>query len=120
MRALRNARLVTGVFMALLMVIGCTQGVPVDLSARLKGISKSQFLGCSGPASLEYAQQGQDRMSFVTNLKRGQAIGIAGPTAFPAESCLVDAVFEQDRLVSSSFSGNQAMCEWVFAPCLGH
>jgi len=120
MRTLRKVLLVPGAVAALLMVAGCTQQAPMDLSASLKGISKSQFLGCSGPASLEYVQQGQDRMSFVSNLKRGQAIGIAGPTAFPAESCLVDAVFEQDRLVSSSFSGNQSMCEWVFSPCLGH
>ena len=120
MLTLRKALLVPGTAVAaLLMVAGCTQQAPVDLSARLKGIAKSRFLGCSGPPSLEFVQQGQDRMSFVSNLKRGQAIGIAGPTAFPEESCLVDAVFEQDRLVTSSFSGNQSMCDWVFTPCLG-
>lgn len=120
MRTLCKALLVPGTAVALLVVAGCTQQAPVDLSARLKGMSKSQFIGCSGPPSLEYVQQGQDRMSFVSNLKRGQAIGIAGPTAFPAGSCLVDAVFEQDSLVSSSFSGNLSMCDWVFTPCLGH
>jgi hypothetical protein len=30
----------------------------------------------------------------------------------------VDAVFEQDRLVRSVFSGNLSMCGLVFAPCL--
>lgn len=103
----------------LLIVAGCAQPPPVDLATKLKGISKSQFLTCSGPPIMEYAQQGQDRMSFVTNLRRGQAIGVTSPTAFPVDSCSVDAVFEQDRLVSASFSGSQTMCQWVFASCAG-
>jgi hypothetical protein len=101
------------------LVASCSQPSGVNLSTSLRGIQKSKFLACSGPPSLEYDQGGQDRMSFVTNLQRGQAIGIAGPTAFPVESCSVDAVFEHDRLVSSSFSGNPAMCNAVFAPCFG-
>ena len=101
-----------------LIVQGCAQQPPADLSATLKGIEKAKFLACSGPPSLEYIQAGQDRMSFVTNLQRGQPIGIASPTAASPESCLVDAVFEHDRLVSSVFSSNLSMCQLVFAPCL--
>ena len=101
-----------------LIVQACAQQPPADLSASLNGIEKSRFLACSGPPSVEYIQAGQDRMSFVTNLQRGQPIGIASPTALPVESCSVDAVFEQDRLVRSVFSGNLSMCQVVFAPCL--
>jgi len=68
---------------------------------------------------LEYAQPGQDRMSFITNLKRGQQIVGAGPSAFAPGSCSPDAIFEQDRLASSSFSGSLEMCNLVFSPCLG-
>jgi hypothetical protein len=96
----------------------CAQQPPPDLSATLKGIDKAKFLACSGPPSLELPQAGQDRMSFVTNLRRGSPIGITSPTAPAPESCSVDAVFEHDRLVSSVFSGNLAMCQLVFAPCL--
>jgi hypothetical protein len=101
-----------------LAVQACTQQPPADLSVALKGIEKAKFLACSGPPSLEYAQASQDRMSFVTNLQRGQPVGIASPTALPPESCSVDAVFEHDRLTSSAFSGNLSMCQLVFAPCL--
>lgn len=97
----------------------CSGGPATDLPAALKGIDKAKFISCAGPPSLELKEGGLDRMSFATNLKRGQMMGIRNPTAFPLESCSVDAVFERDRLVSSSFSGNQAMCETVFAPCLG-
>jgi hypothetical protein len=96
----------------------CAQQAPPDLSVALKGIDKTKFLACSGPPSLELPQAGQDRMSFVTNLRRGSPIGITSPTVAPPESCSVDAVFEQDRLVSSTFSGNLTMCQLVFAPCL--
>ena len=57
-------------------------------------------------------------MSFVTNLKRGEAIGVASPTALAPASCSVDAVFENSRLVSADFSGDQSMCQLVFSPCL--
>jgi len=101
-----------------LIVQACAQQAPPDLSAALQGIEKSRFLACSGPPSLEYAQAGQDRMSFVTNLRRGSPIGISSPAAVPPESCSVDAVFEQYRLVHSVFSGNLSLCGLVFAPCL--
>ncbi len=101
-----------------LLVPACAQQAPVDLTTALNGIEKPRFLACSGPPAIEYLQAGQDRMSFVTNLQRGQAIGIASPTALPTESCSVDAVFEHDRLVSSTFSGNLSICTLVFNPCL--
>jgi hypothetical protein len=104
--------------MLTLIVQACTQQPPADLSTSLKGIDKAKFLACSGPPLLELPQAGQDRMSFVTNLQRGAPIGIVSPAAAPTESCSVDAVFEQDRLVSSVFSGNLSMCQLVFAPCL--
>jgi hypothetical protein len=101
-----------------LILQGCTQQAPVDLSAALKGIEKSKFLACSGPPILENVQAGQDQMAFVTNLQRGQVIGVASPTAFAPNSCSVNAVFQNDLLVSSQFSGNLSMCQLVFNPCL--
>ena len=102
-----------------LTVAACAQQAPADLPTALKGITKAKFLACAGPPMLEYSQSGQDRMSFVTNLKRGQAIGVASPSAFAPGSCSADATFEQDRLVSSNFSGSLEMCNLVFSPCLG-
>lgn len=96
----------------------CSQQPPVNLSTALLGIEKSRFLSCSGPPILEYSHAGQDNMSFVTNLKRGSQIGIAGPTSPAPESCSVETVFQHDRLVNSNFSGNYSMCTLVFAPCL--
>ena len=89
-----------------------------NLGVALKGIEKSRFLACAGPPLLELPQGSQDRMSFVTNLKRGEAIGVASPTALAPASCSVDAVFENSRLVSADFSGDQSMCQLVFSPCL--
>ena len=96
----------------------CTQQPPVDLATSLQGIEKSKFLSCSGPPVLELPQAGQDRMSFVTNLRRGSTIGVLTPTQPAPESCSVDAVFQDDRLVSANFSGNLTMCNLVFGPCM--
>jgi hypothetical protein len=97
---------------------GCSQQAPRDLSVALKGIEKPRFLSCSGPPLLELPQGGQDRMSFVTNLQRGSTIGIASPTAMAPESCSVNVLFQDNRLVSADFSGNMSMCDMVFSPCL--
>ena len=59
----------------------CTQQPQADLGVALKGIDQARFLACSGPPSLEQPSSGQDRMWFVTNLKRGAAIGLLSPTA---------------------------------------
>jgi hypothetical protein len=109
----------TQLLLLVLAVTACAQQTPADLPTALKGIAETRFLACAGPPMLEYAQSGQDRMSFVTNLKRGQAIVVASPSAFAPGSCSIDATFEQDRLVSSSFSGSLEMCNLVFSPCLG-
>jgi hypothetical protein len=110
-----------GTSIALLMTLAaCTQQPQADLAVALNGIDKSSFLACAGPPSLEDMQGEQDRMWFVTNLKRGQAIGVLGPTAATPESCSVAAVFANSRLASATFSGNQSMCQLVFAPCLPH
>jgi hypothetical protein len=110
-----------GRFSALLCAVtlaGCSQPAPGNLATSLKGIEKSRFLGCSGPPLLTTSNAGQEHMSFVTNLRRGETIGVTSPTAFPVASCSVDAVFQNDRLVSSTFSGDMSMCSMVFAPCL--
>jgi hypothetical protein len=101
-----------------LMLAACTQQPTQNLGVALKGIEKSRFVACAGPPVLELPQGGQDRMSFVTNLKRGDAIGASGPNAFAPASCSVDAIFENSRLVSANFSGNLSMCQLVFSPCL--
>ena len=96
----------------------CAQQPQVDLNAALSGVEKSRFLTCSGPPSLEISQGSQDRVWFVSNLSRGQTIGAFSPTANAPDSCSVAAVFENSRLTSATFSGNQSMCQVVFAPCL--
>ncbi len=96
----------------------CSQPARGDLAASLKGIEKSRFLSCSGPPLLSTSDAGQDHMSFVTNLRRGETIGVSSPTAFPVASCSVDTVFQSDRLVSATFSGDTSMCSMVFGPCL--
>jgi hypothetical protein len=103
-----------------LLLAACAQQPAQDLSVALKGIEKSRFLACSGPPVLELPQGGQDRMSFVTNLKQGDAIGVLGPSALAPASCSVDTVFENSRLISANFSGDQSMCQRVFSPCLQH
>jgi hypothetical protein len=70
----------------------CAQQAPPDLSVALMGIDKATFLTCSGLPSLELPQAGQERMSFVTNLRRGSPIGITNPTAAAPESCSADTV----------------------------
>ena len=102
----------------ILTLAACAQPATSDLGVALKGIEQSRFLACSGPPTLEYPQGGQDRMAFVTNLQRGESMGIAGPTAFAPASCSVDALFQNSRLVTANFSGDQTMCQLVFAPCL--
>jgi hypothetical protein len=57
-------------------------------------------------------------MSFVTDLKRDESVGVTGPAAFAPASCSVDALFQNLRLVTADFSGDQTMCQLVFAPCL--
>lgn len=107
------------VLMALALgLVACTQQPQTNLGSALLGIEQSRFLSCSGPPSLEFPQGSQDRMWFVTNLKRGEAIGVLSSTATPLESCSVEAVFQNSRLASAKFSGNQSMCQLVFAPCL--
>jgi len=96
----------------------CSQPPSGNLAVSLKGIEKSRFLSCSGPPLLSTSSAGQEHMSFVTNLRRGETIGVTSPTAFPVASCSVDAVFQNDRLVSSTFSGDTSMCSLVFGPCL--
>jgi hypothetical protein len=106
------------VFLCLVTLAGCSGPAPANLAASLKGTEKSRFLSCSGPPLLATSNAGQDHMSFVTNLRRGGTIGVSSPTAFPVASCSVDAVFQNDRLVSSTFSGDTSMCSLVFGPCL--
>ena len=105
-------------FVALTALSACSQPVQTDLGTALNGIDKPRFLTCSGPPSLEIPQGSQDRMWFVTNLKRGQSIGILSPTAAAPEDCSVATTFENSRLISATFSGNQSMCQLVFSPCL--
>ena len=96
----------------------CAQPATPDLGVALKGIEQSRFLACSGPPVLEYPQGSQDRMSFVTNLRRGEWMGVVGPTALPPASCSVDALFENSHLVTANFSGDLTMCQLVFSPCM--
>lgn len=105
-------------WLAIATLAACSQPPAPDLAAALKGTDKATFLRCSGPPILATSQGGQDRMSFVTDLSRGEPIGASSPTALPPASCSVDAVFQDDRLVSANFSGSASMCSLVFSPCL--
>jgi hypothetical protein len=80
----------------------CVQPAAPDLDVALKGIEQTRFPVCSGPPILGYAQGRQDRMSFVTNLRRGETTGIVGPTALPPASCLMNALCKNSRLVDAS------------------
>ena len=80
----------------------CAPPATPDLGVALKGIEQSRFLACSGPPVLEYPQGSQERMSFVTNLRRGETTGIVGPTALPPASCLMNALCKNSRLVDAS------------------
>jgi hypothetical protein len=104
--------------LVVLALADCSQPAPANLAASLQGIQRSKFLSCSGPPLLSEPAAGGEHMSFVTNLRRGETIGISSPTAFPVASCSVDAIFQNDRLVSSSFSGDMSTCSLVFSPCL--
>jgi hypothetical protein len=95
----------------------CASSPPANLSAQLRGIEKSKFLACSGPPQLDYMAAGQERMSLVTNLAHGAMIPVGIASPMPVESCSVDAVFEQGRLITATFGGNRAICDQVFAPC---
>lgn len=108
----------TAPIMVALALMSCSQQPQVDLNTALSGIEKSRFLTCSGPPSLDMPQGNQENMWFVSNLSRGQAIGVLSPTANAPDSCSVAAVFENSHLVSATFSGNQSMCQVVFAPCM--
>jgi hypothetical protein len=101
-----------------LAVAACAPHAAPDLATGLKGTENSHSLACSSPPILHIPGGGQERMSFVINLQRGTTIGIASPTALAPGSCSVDTVFENSRLVSANFSGDQSMCQLVFAPCL--
>jgi hypothetical protein len=95
----------------------CAQQSSQSLQAALQGIDKASFLACSGPPLFESPQGPQDRMSFVTNLARGEAIGIGLDKALTPASCSVDALFVDNRLASANFSGNLTMCDRVFSAC---
>jgi len=114
----RNQVMRTAPIIAALALMSCSHQPQPDLAAALSGIEQSRFLACSGPPSLAIPGGNQDRMWFVTNLDRGQTLGLLSPTADAPNACSVAAVFESSRLASATFSGNQSMCQLVFAPCL--
>jgi hypothetical protein len=104
--------------LAVASVAACAQTASPNLEANLKGITKSAFLACSGPPLLDQPNGTTEQMSFITNLARGQVIGLSSPTALAPDSCSVDAVFANDRLASANFSGSLTVCNRVFLPCM--
>ncbi len=96
----------------------CAPQASPDLGKALIGIEKSRFLTCSGPPLLSYPTGSQDRMSFMTDLQRGQQIGAHRPGALAPATCSADALFENSRLVRVNFGGDLTMCQYVFGPCL--
>jgi hypothetical protein len=57
-------------------------------------------------------------MSFVTNPRRGETMGVVSPTALPPASRSVNAIFENSRLFDASFSGDLMQCQFMFVLCL--
>jgi hypothetical protein len=104
----------------LVLASSCASEPPADIAKSLQGIDEAKFLSCSGPPALSLSQGGQDHMSFLTDLRRGAMIGISSVASPAVASCSVDAVFEQHRLVRSTFGGDASMCAAVFGPCVSH
>jgi hypothetical protein len=96
----------------------CTSEPTTDLATDLRGIDEAKFLSCSGPPAVSFSQGGQDRMSFLTDLRRGAMIGISNATSPAVASCSADAVFEHHKLVQATFGGDSGMCSAVFGPCV--
>jgi hypothetical protein len=86
-----------------------------NLAAGLKGIDQAKFLSCSGPPSISLTEEGQERMSFLTNGSQG--MGLVNPAAAPMAACLGNAVFQQGKLADVTFSGDPDTCVRVFGPC---
>ena len=100
-----------------LLLAACT-AAPVNPASGLIGISKAAFLRCSGPPQLSETQGNQERMTFLTNEAKGA--GLLQPAATPVMgACSGNAVFQDGRLQSVTFGGNQAICTRVFGPCQG-
>jgi len=96
----------------------CTAGPSVNPASGLIGISKAAFLRCSGPLQLSETLGNQERMTFLTN--GAQGAGLLQAAAVPVMgACSGSAVFQDGRLRSVTFGGNQAICTQVFGPCAG-
>jgi len=96
----------------------CTAGPSVNPASGLIGIGKAEFLRCSGPPQLSETHGNQERMTFLTNEAKGA--GLFQPAAMPVMgACSGNAVFQDGRLQSVTFGGNQAICTHVFGPCEG-
>jgi hypothetical protein len=101
-----------------LVLAACAAEPPVNPASGLIGISKAAFLRCSGPPQLSETQGNQERMTFLTNEASGA--GLVEPAATPVMgACSGNAVFQDGRLRSVTFGGNQAICTHVFGPCEG-
>ena len=95
----------------------CTAQPPSgDLQASLLGVTKSTFTQCSGPPQLSETVGNQERMSFLTNRTGG--IGPFSAASAPVFACSSNAVFQNNRLVSVTFTGSPGgVCNDVFANC---
>jgi hypothetical protein len=101
-----------------LVLVSCTAGSSVNPASGLIGISKAAFLRCSGPPQLSETQGNRERMTFLTNGAGGA--GLVGPAAAPVMgACSGNAVFQNGRLQSVTFGGNETICVDVFGPCEG-
>jgi hypothetical protein len=101
-----------------LVLAACTTQPSVNPASGLIGISKAAFLRCSGPPQLSETQGNQERMTFLTNEAKGA--GLLQPAATPVMgACSGNAVFQDGRLRSVTFGGNQGICTHVFGPCMG-
>ncbi len=112
-----NMRYRTPLTVVLLLAACGAQQSSQSLQAGLQGVDKASFLACAGPPILDMPDGNRERMSFVTDLRRGAPIGIGLDQQMPQEQCSVDALFVDNKLASANFTGNLTMCDRVFSPC---
>lgn len=101
-----------------LLVLGlaaCATQSAASLAAGLQGITRAEFITCSGPPILSYSSAGQEHLAFLANRAPP---GTIGANALLPAACSGNAVFENGKLVAVEFSGSPALCNQLFVPCL--
>ena len=103
----------------IVLAASCSQPAEVNLSTSLEAFRNPSSSRAPGPQAWNTTRGDRTGCRSSRTCSAVKQWGSPGRPRSPSSSCSVEAVFEHDRLVSSNFSGNAAMCNAVFAPCLG-